>query len=399
VSASDSDIASGAVIEHAIRRNQFIHAMGGPVGTAGRGAVALRCDHGLRAFRDRVLPELRARNIPVAQAYNPHNWHYEENDGVTPTELDSWVRAGDVEIWNHTRNHLGVRSMTEAVDQIAGALTTIADELPSARGQVWGFAPPSVSHGDYLGYRNGGSPSQWSTEVGQLVLRHHAVASGYLPGTAFRVLDGRPRDGLGHVTIERFTADEIIAKVDDAVARRRGFQMMLHPSQLDRPGKLSTPGFVAILDHVAALRDAGRLEVLSPYRLLLADASLHLDPIPDWIEFDSGATDVKPPVGCRARRRGDTVEFNVTGIRARRSGEVLGVQPLPPWLRPRHTQFGVLMSDSGQVARMNVDAEGSISLSGGGSMEKPIVGILSTGSTRLHGESLSALADRGEPEP
>lgn len=366
VPASDSGIASGAVIEHTIRRNQFIHAMGGPIGTAGRGAIALRCDHGLRAFRDRVLPELRARSIPVAQAYNPHNWHYDENDGVTPAELDSWVQAGDVEIWNHTRNHLGVRSMAEAVDQIAGALTSIADELPSVKGQVRGFAPPSVSRGDYLGFRNGGSPSQWSTEVGQLILRHHAVASGYLPGTAFRVLDGRPRDGLGHVTIERFTAEEIIARVDEAAVRRRGFQMMLHPSQLDRPGKLSTSGFIAILDHVATLRAAGRLEVLSPYRLLLADASLHLDPMPEWIELDPGAIDVEPPAGCRARRRGDTVEVNVTGIRARRSGELLGAKGLPPLLRPRRSQFGVLMSDSGKVARMHVDAEGSISLSWGG---------------------------------
>lgn len=365
VPAHNVGAASGNAIEHAIRRTQFIHAMGGPISTAGRGAVALRCDHGLRAFRDRVLPALRARNIPVAQAYNPHNWHYDENAGVTPAELDSWVRAGDVEIWNHTRNHLGVRSMAEAVDQIAGSLTTIADELPSARGQVWGFAPPSVSRGDYLGYRNGGSPSQWSTEVGQLILRHHAVSSGYLPGTAFRVLDGHPRDGLGHETIERFTAEEIIAKVDDAAARRRGFQMMLHPSQLDQPGRLSTSGLISILDHVATLREAGRLMVLSPYRLLLADASVHLDHTLEWIDLTPGAIDDEPSVGWRARRRGDTVEFNVTGIRARRSGEILGAQVLPPWLRPRHPQFGVLMSDSGKVARLHVDAGGWVSLSGG----------------------------------
>ena len=103
---------------------RFVAAMG-PVDTAGRGAVALRCDHGLAAFRDKILPVTSKAGLRVSMAYNPRNWHYLENRGVTPSDLDAWVAEGHVERWNHSATHGPATRKTELVDEIVGGLAEI----------------------------------------------------------------------------------------------------------------------------------------------------------------------------------------------------------------------------------------------------------------------------------
>lgn len=251
----------------------MLSALGGPIRTYGLGAVAIRCDHGFTSFRDKVLPAVRARGIKVAQAYNPRNWHYAENRGVTAADLNSWVAAGDVEIMNHSANHLSADTEHALFDQIVTGLAEIEAELPAAAGQVWGFAPPGVPSGDYGGFKDGRTPASWRTFAGRTILEHHAVGSGYLPGTSRRVLDGHIRNGLGHITIDRYSLAGLQSAVDEVVASTRGLQLMLHPSQLDKAGKLSTEDFIALLDYIVAKRDDDELVTLSPYELLVADSS------------------------------------------------------------------------------------------------------------------------------
>lgn len=235
------------MVHNSSRKAEMLSALSGPIRTGGLGAVAIRCDHGFTNFRDKVLPAVRAREIKVAQAYNPRNWHYAENSGVTAADLNSWVAAGDVEIINHSANHLSADSEGALFDQIVTGLAEIEAELPAAAGQVWGFAPPGVSSGDYGGFKDGRTLASWRTYAGRTILEHHAVGSGYLPGTSRRVLDGRIRDGLGHITIDRSSLTELRAAVDEVAASARGLQLMLHPSQLDKAGKLSAEDFTAPL--------------------------------------------------------------------------------------------------------------------------------------------------------
>lgn len=248
-------------------------ALGGPIITGGLGAVAIRCDHGFTNFRDKVLPAVRARGVKVAQAYNPRNWHYVENDGVTAADLNSWVAAGDVEVMNHSASHRGADTEEALFDQIVTGLAEIEAELPAAVGQVWGFAPPGVSSGDYGGFKDGRTLAGWRTYAGRTILAHHAVGTGYLAGTSRRVLDGQIRDGLGHITIDRCSLAYLQAAVDEAAASGHGLQLMLHPSQLNIAGKLAEEDFVALLDYIVAKRDAGEFVTLSPYELLVADSS------------------------------------------------------------------------------------------------------------------------------
>ncbi|PWH06455.1 hypothetical protein DEO23_05655 [Brachybacterium endophyticum] len=261
-----------AWIQHEIRRTMFEHAFGGPVDTGGVAAVALRCDHGLANFARHVLPLTSARGLTVAQAHNPRNWDLPENRGVSPAEVDGWARAGHVEIWNHSASHRGVTTPAEIHDEIVTSLAEIEEQIPAAAGRVWGFNPPGVPGEQYGGFEKGADPSEWTSPAGRTMLAHHAVVSGHVAGTTQRVLDGRVRDGLAHVTIDARPLEEVLHRIDVAVRKRRGVQLMLHPSRLGRDGRISVKDLEAILDHIVGLREAGTIAALSPYELVLADA-------------------------------------------------------------------------------------------------------------------------------
>lgn len=264
--------AGEAWIQHQIRRTMFEHAMGGVIDTGGLGAVALRFDHGLVNLSQHILPLTSARRILVSLAHNPRTGDLRENRGVGTDEIDGWVRARHVEIWNHSATHRGVSTTEDLMDEVVASLDEIEEQLPSARGKVWGFNPPGIPGEDYAGFAKGSRPEEWSTEAGRIILAHHAVVSGHVPGTAQRLLDGRVRDGLAHVTMDARPVDEIIARIDAVARKKRGLQLMLHPSRLGADGKLSVDGLTAVLDHVVAKRDRGELVTLSPYQLHLADA-------------------------------------------------------------------------------------------------------------------------------
>lgn len=262
-----------AFVQHQIRQAQFMQAMGGPIDTGGRAAVAFRMDHGLANFANKLLPLFRARGIVPSMVYNPRSWDRPENAGVTAADLNQWVADGDVEIWNHGATHSNVHTEAELYDEIANSLHEIEAELPAAAGKVWGFAPPGVGAGGYGGFGNGSSPQEWDTYAGRLILKHHAVAAAYLYGTGTRPLDGVPRDGLSHYTMDRATVSEIQGRIDTGISRGHGVQLMVHPSLIDTEGYITTAQIEEILDYVVAKRDAEQLMPLTPYQMLVADST------------------------------------------------------------------------------------------------------------------------------
>lgn len=289
-----------------IRKAMFMQAMGGPIDTGGKAAVALRFDHGLANFQSKVLPAVKARGMKVSMAYNPRRWDLAENAGVTASMLNGWVAAGDVEIWNHSATHTPADDEATLYDQIVNGLAEIEAELPAAAGQVWGFNPPGVSSGNYMGFDDGRTPTGWDTYAGRLILQHHAVASGYLSGTQIRPLDGTIRDGQVHFTIDGLTVATIKGHVDSAIAQGGGLQLMLHPSQLDTAGKLTTAQFTEVLDYIVAKRTAGDLVTLSPYQMLVADAT---NTAPSWGDVTGKPSTFAPSAHTHAIA-------NTTGLQA-----------------------------------------------------------------------------------
>ena len=283
--AGGGSVGSGVspFTQHSVRLTELMYAYDGPVSTGGLGAVAWRIDHGFRNFRDKMLPIFRAAGIVPMITYNPRNWGLAQNDGVTPAEVNQWVADGWVEISNHGAHHNNASGEEDIYDFVVKGLEEIEAELPAAQGKVFGFCIPGVGGGDaYDGFQSGATPEQWDTYAGRLILQHHAVGYGYMPGTDLRILDGTPRNGMSHLTTDTRPVATVKARIDEAIEQRRGLQIMSHPSNLDADGYHSTAMIQQIVDYIVEKRSAGELVTLSPYQMMVADAT-----IPPGVDVDA----------------------------------------------------------------------------------------------------------------
>lgn len=266
---NESVASSGlAGVANSLRVQEFRDAMGA-VKTNGRGAIALRFDHGLANFDTKIRPLLEARNIPYSLALSSRNFNAGENAGVTAAMVDSWALA---EVWNHGANqHQDQSSVAGLTDQIVKGKEELQAALPNKK--IWGYAVPGTG-GTGQGGFNGGSTVEefYTTLAGDLILTNHAVSSGSFPGTARRVLDGRVRQGMAHFTIEAQTVARVKTEIDNAISGKTGNQLMMHPSLLDTAGYLTTAQLTEILDYIVSKRSSGELVVLSPYQMVVADA-------------------------------------------------------------------------------------------------------------------------------
>ena len=267
---------SSAMGGNAARQSHFVSATGGAVSTGGKAAFALRLDHGWTNIKSKLRTELSARGIVPGVASCSRQWDLEENSGATIAEVKAWVANGEFEILNQGATH--GQAMVNYVDEIVNGRTELEDQLDT---NVWGFAPPgeSTTWEDF----NGGRVDGWASLPAGIALASHAYSMGYIGG-ARRVLDGTIRQGLSHITLDTYDMAQARAQVDAAITERRGIQVMLHPRELDKAGKITTAEFLSFLDYVVGKRDAGDLVTLTPGELVRADATL--------LEYDSGERDI-----------------------------------------------------------------------------------------------------------
>lgn len=269
--ASAPTASTDAALTHRLLVEDFTRRRGGRKRLT-TGAVALRFDDGLNDFNTRVRPLLEARGLPYSLAVCSGRWGHTENNAVTPAMVQTWLDGGLAELWNHGLTHTGSATEDGWRREIVEGLAELRRLFPSA--QIDGFAVPGTAGIGYGDFKTGASVAEfYGTPAGRLILEHHAVSTGYIPGTASRLMDGRPRQGMAHTTLDGATLSGAKGVVENAKRDRRGAQFMLHPTALDQSGKLSLSDLTAFLDYVVAERDAGRLAVLSPYALMIADAT------------------------------------------------------------------------------------------------------------------------------
>lgn len=266
----NSEVAGSGLagIANALRVQVFKDALGS-ITTGGKGALALRFDHGLSNFNAKIRPLLEARGLKYSLALSSRNFDAGENAGVTAAMVDSWAGA---EVWNHGANsHQDESTIAGLTDQIVNGLTELQALLPSKK--IWGYAVPGTGGTGQGGFGGGATPEDfYETAAGDLILTNHAVSSGSYTGTAQRKLDGEVRQGMAHFTIEAQTVARIKTEIDTAVNNATGSQLMMHPSLLDTAGYLTTAQLTEVLDYIVAKRDAGEIVVLSPYEMLVADS-------------------------------------------------------------------------------------------------------------------------------
>lgn len=263
-------LAPGAAIR-ADKVGRFWARRGGAIGTAGKGAVALRFDHHLDPFRTLILPRLVARRLPFCLVINPERIG-SGDDNATWAEITQWCRDNGGEVFNHGGDHGDASTTTELVDQIVGSLNTLEAQLPALK--IEGWAPPGLADGGYGGAAPFKTVMQNSgTFAGQLITGNHAVVAGYSPGI-YRPLRGENPIGANHYTMDQITTLATIAgRLDTVSAAGEGLALMLHPNYLGKDGYMPEAVLDAVLDNIVARRDAGTIEVLSYSGLWAADSS------------------------------------------------------------------------------------------------------------------------------
>lgn len=260
---SDSGLA------HTVLMDNFTQKMGGII-LVDTPTIAFRFDHGLANFNNFVRAIFEAFNWKYSLALCSGQWDRAENLGVTPSTVNAWVLAGLAEIWNHTKDH-GSGDNSEAAWQAAilDGLRELESQIPAAAGKIFGLAPPGSAGTNFGGFIFGQTLEEFVDSDGiRFMLRHHPIVAGYL-ATEKRVQDGRPRQGMGHRTMDTFSLSDVQTYVEQAKATKTAMQFMLHPSRLNTAGYMSTSTLTTIMDYVRAEELAGNIKVVSPYEQLL----------------------------------------------------------------------------------------------------------------------------------
>lgn len=275
-SAAESAVTSQEVgLTNQLLKEDFSRRHGGRVPTGGKGAIAFRFDHGLTNFAATIMPMLQARGIVASQALNSRTWDTAENNGATPELVNSWVAVGELEVWNHGATHTDPTTFEDLETEVITSLHELRAQLPDAQIDGW-ITPGVTSNGEpFLGMGAVNSVERlYNSVAGRMFLQHHAVVNGHVTGSVYRPLDGMIRQGQTYSTIDKLSLSSFQAQVDQAAATKRGIGFMMHPFYLDRPDYISTATLEAMLDYAVAKQDAGEIVILSPYQLMLADATI-----------------------------------------------------------------------------------------------------------------------------
>ncbi|ASR80273.1 tail protein [Arthrobacter phage Heisenberger] len=264
-----STAQTGSVRREFLRQNLLNRK--GIIGTADRGAVAIRVDDYHADTNAKLIPIISERKVPYTQVTTSES----VNGEVIPAGSFDIVQANAIkyggEVWAHGKTHGEATTNAEIDAETIGALATLRAAMP--RIPIDCFAPPggSVTWGGYL---PGTTISSWAdTRAGQNLMANYALASGYLPDTYYRTLDGKLRDGQIHYSLDSYTLANAKARVDSARDWKCGVVLMFHAKNIGAPGYMSLEDFTLLIDYIVAQRDAGNLLVLTVSGLGVADRS------------------------------------------------------------------------------------------------------------------------------
>ena len=268
-------VVSDPALRHSMLQAQFRRRRGGTIGTAGRAPVALRFDHGFAKFQP-ILDLLREYQLPATQAcfahqFDPEGAQHTLNNGWTWTMIQAAGLNDGLEVANHSSTHYDATTVPALVDEIAQSKTDLQASLP--RLAVEGWITPGVGGTNYMdGWNTTNDLEKWATtNAGKLVLGHHAWAEGYTPGE-LHTLDGTILPGRHSWTIDRMDrAAQVEALVGRAVQTGTGINFMLHPANVGNLNMIDLTRVEAIFAHLAAERDAGRIEILTLGGWMMAD--------------------------------------------------------------------------------------------------------------------------------
>lgn len=240
------------------------------IGVGDKGVIALRFDDWQNDFKAKIQAELKKRELPAAMALITEFKTLPWGAKITWQDIRRWNRQG-LEIWSHGIDHRDYADFQGLHNNVVGSKAI----LETQRLKVQGFALPGCSkyynphpYGDLV------DPSDYDDIPGRLIRQTYALSEAYVRGRQ-RELPETNYHGLDHLTISDGLVDEaaVYKIIDDVIENKYGQEFMIHSGNLGLPGNLSVDGFLRVLDYIAAKRDAGELEVLTPSGLMFASHS------------------------------------------------------------------------------------------------------------------------------
>lgn len=275
--------------EREVRTAQAHQRVGGRIGTGGVPAIALRFDDWSDEMQSVVMPELRARNLPAGWAATVA--YVETHGSQSWPVVSEWVRDG-VELLGHSWSHTNASGDTNIHKEIIESADYIETQVPSATIDTWVMPGTSAGPDTYDGFGIGDKIEHfYSKPAGRMMLQRYPIVAGAQTGR-FLPLTGEPSIGRSHLTIDNLAAADVIDDMAKARNSGVGFILMAHPIHIGKTDKISLADFRAVLDWIAAERDAGRIRVLTPRGISYADKSSadRLSCVPNvdhWTEWNT----------------------------------------------------------------------------------------------------------------
>lgn len=244
----------------------------GVIGTNGRGVVALRFDDYQDAFGAKIYPLLIERGLPCSMALiSRFNTEQPWGKGTTWSQVRDWNRNG-VEMWSHGTDHKDYSK--KGYEGLYSQIVTSKLEIEKQNIKVVGWVLPGVAPApNKLPLYNGlTKPSDYDSTVGRLLMQTYSLTEAYAYYGP-RILPTHVFHGLNHYTVSDggMTLASAIATIDVAIENKVGIEIMCHPGNLDKPGKMTLSDFTILLDYIKTQWDNCSIEVLTPSGLFFAD--------------------------------------------------------------------------------------------------------------------------------
>lgn len=258
---------SESAMEHMVRADMAHKRLGYKIGTGGRGVIMLRFDDYPQDFLTKVLPELRANNLP---AYWACTVRHVETEQPTPwATVQAWTLNDGVQPWGHSWTHSAASSPPALRKEIVESADYFETQMPAVRVDGWAM-PGTGADVPYGGYYGVNDADFYGTEAGRLILSRYGIVNAARAGY-LQPAGGQPI-GQSHLTFERWTLAQFKDEVTAAAKAGVALSLMAHPQNIGLAGYMSTADFKAAMSWLAAERDAGRLLTLT------GNASAVLDP-------------------------------------------------------------------------------------------------------------------------
>lgn len=255
-------------VEREMRVAQANARRGGIYGTGGLAVFSLMFDHGTNNFISKILPLLQKHNMPAglglnSQMYDPGYQFASSDNQTTFAQLQAMALQNGVALWNHGRLHNG-----GGEPEIVGGRDEMTTSLPLIPVENW------LHTGAYGDFDSGSSFNKyWENAIGSVIMNSHAYLTGDIQEPV-KQLTGQLKPGYDGQWVDggQYALDFVKTHIQNAQKVGGGVMLRHHPMYLDTAGYLSTAELDTFLGWVATERDAGRLLVLTPDMLNLADA-------------------------------------------------------------------------------------------------------------------------------